>query len=88
MDLNEFVANFAEQFDETDASQIKASTVFKDLDEWTSLIALSVIAMIDAEYSVAVKGNDIRESVTIEDLYQQSKSVERLGEWHYFLLTT
>lgn len=76
MDLNEFVANFAEQFDETDASQIKASTVFKDLDEWTSLIALSVIAMIDAEYGVAVKGNDIRESATIEDLFNRVKALK------------
>ena len=40
MELNEFIENFAEQFDDTDASEIKADTVFKELDEWSSLVAL------------------------------------------------
>ena len=69
MELNDFILHFAEQFDDTDASEIKADTVFKDLDEWSSLIALSVIAMVDEEYDVALKGEDIRNSNTIEDLF-------------------
>ncbi len=76
MDLNEFISNFAEQFDETDASEIKANTVFKDLNEWSSMIALSVIAMIDAEYDVQVKGTDIRDSNTIEDLFNKVKTIK------------
>ena len=47
--LDEFVELFAEQFDETDASEITADKNFRDLDEWSSLIGLSVIAMIDEE---------------------------------------
>ena len=74
MELNEFVENFAEQFDDTDASEIKAETVFKELEEWSSLIALSVIAMVDEEYDVTIKGDDIRNSNTIEDLYNVVKS--------------
>ena len=74
MELKDFIANFADQFDDTDASDINATTDFKNLDEWTSLIALSVIAMIDEEYDVAIKGDDIRNSRTIEDLYEVVKS--------------
>lgn len=74
MELNEFVENFADQFDDTDASEIKAETVFKELDEWSSLIALSVIAMVDEEYDVTIKGDDIRNSNTIEDLFNLVKS--------------
>lgn len=74
--LNEFVELFAEQFDETDASEILASTVFHDLDEYSSLIALSIIAMIDEEFDVTIKGDDMRASVTIEDLY--NRVVEKL----------
>lgn len=70
MELKDFVANFAEQFEETDASEITAATEFKKLDEWSSLIALSVIAMVDEEYEVTIKGEDIRNSSTIEDLYK------------------
>ena len=74
MELKDFIVNFAEQFDDTDASEIKAETVFKDLEEWSSLIALSVIAMIDEEYDITIKGDDIRNSDTIEDLFNIVKS--------------
>ena len=57
--LDEFVQLFAEQFDETDANEIEASTKFHDLDEWSSLIGLSVIAMVDEEFEVALKGDDV-----------------------------
>ena len=72
--LEEFVELFAEQFDETDASEIQASTVFHDLDEYSSLIALSIIAMVDEEYDVTLKGDDKRSAVTIEDLFNIVKS--------------
>lgn len=72
--LEEFVELFAEQFDDTDASEIKANTVFHDLDEWSSLIGLSVIAMVDEEFDVALKGDDVKNAVTVEDLYNNVKS--------------
>jgi acyl carrier protein len=74
MNINDFIQNFASQFDETDASSFKAETEFRDIDEWSSLIALSIIAMVDAEYNVKIKGEDIRISKTIEDLYNIVKS--------------
>ena len=49
MTLDQFVQNFAEQFDETPADQFTPSTDYKGLDEWGSLTALSVITMVDAE---------------------------------------
>ena len=69
--LNEFVELFAEQFDETDASLIKADTKLRDLDEWSSLIGLSVIAMADEEFDVALKGDDVKTSETVEDIYNK-----------------
>ena len=69
MDIKEFIENFADQFDDTDASVLSAETKFKELDEWSSLIALSVIAMVDEEYDVTIKGDDIRGSETIQDLF-------------------
>lgn len=74
MDLNQFVENFADQFDETDANEVKAETVFKGLKEWSSLMALSIIAMVDEEYEVKIKGDDIRNSHTVNDLYEIVKS--------------
>lgn len=74
MELNEFIQNFADQFDETDASEFKAETVFHDLNEWSSLIALSIIAMIDEEYDITIKGDEMRTAVTIEDLFNIVKA--------------
>ena len=67
--LEEFVELFAEQFDDTDASEIQATTKFHNLDEWSSLIGLSVIAMVDEEFDIALKGNDVKNAITVEDLY-------------------
>jgi acyl carrier protein len=69
MEIKEFIENFADQFDDTEASELSAETKFKELDEWSSLIALSVIAMVDEEYDVTIKGDDIRGSETIQDLF-------------------
>ena len=70
MEINEFIANFADQFDETDASVFTPETKFRELEEWSSLIALSVIAMVDEEYDVTLKGDDMRAAQTIEDLFK------------------
>lgn len=69
MNIQDFIENFAAQFDDTDAAEFTAETKFKELDEWSSLTALSIIAMVDDEYDVIIKGNDIVSSVTIQDLY-------------------
>lgn len=69
MNLDQFIENFADLFDETGPDTIQASTQFKNLEEWSSLVALSVIAMIDEEYDVEFRGDDIRGSKTVQDLY-------------------
>ena len=74
MDLQEFVQNFADLFDETDASVFTPETRFRDIDEWSSLIGLSVIAMADDEYDVTLVGDDIRNSNTVMDIYNVVKS--------------
>jgi acyl carrier protein len=74
MELKDFMQNFAAQFDETAPSEFTPTTEFKKLAEWSSILALSVIAMADEEYNVQVKGDDIRNSGTIEDLYNIVKS--------------
>ena len=67
MELIDFIEKFATQFDETDVSVFTAEMEFKNLDEWSSLIALSVISMVDEEY-------DVRNADTIEDLFNVVKN--------------
>lgn len=74
MDIKNFIANFADQFEETDVCVFTPETKFRELDEWGSLIALSIIAMVDEEYDITIKGDDIRNSNTIEDLFNAVKA--------------
>ena len=66
MKLEEFVQLFAEQFDDTSADTFTTTTEYKTLEEWGSLVALSVISMIDDEFGKRITGADLRNCVTIE----------------------
>lgn len=74
MEIKEFIEHFAEQFDDTELSEFKPETVFHELDEYTSLIALSIILMIDEEYGVSIDADEMAAAVTIEDLFNTVKA--------------
>lgn len=69
MDLKEFIESFAAEFDETPIELFNPETKYKELDEWNSLTALSIIAMVDDNYSKTITGADLRAQSTIEDLF-------------------
>lgn len=69
MDINDFIQHFAEQFEETEVSEFTPDTEFRDIDEWSSLMALSVMAMVDEEYDVQLNANEMRQANTIQDLF-------------------
>jgi acyl carrier protein len=74
MELDNFIEKFSELFDDTDVSELSSDTKFHELDEWSSLNALGLIALIDEEYDVELKGDDIRNAETILDLFNIIKS--------------
>lgn len=74
MDINLFVKHFASQFYETEEALFTPETNFRDIDEWSSLLALSIIAMVDEEYNITINGEDIRTSTTIKDLFDKVAS--------------
>ena len=73
--MEKFIELFAEQFDDIDVALLKPETRFRELEEWSSLTALSIISMVDDNADVVITGADIRSCTTIEDLYNivQSK---------------
>lgn len=74
MTLEDFIKGFAEQFDETEESEITAETNFHDLDEWSSLIAMSLIAFVRTECGKKITGNEIRTCETVKTLYDLVES--------------
>lgn len=74
MEKSTFLENFKSILDDTDVSLITIDTVFRDLLEWSSLTALSLIAMVDEVYSVKLTGEDIKSSKSLNDLFNIIKS--------------
>jgi len=69
LEIKDFIANFADQFENTEASVFTPETKFRELDEWSSLLALSILAMVDEEYDVQLKGEEMRATNTIQELF-------------------
>jgi acyl carrier protein len=75
MNIKDFIKNFASQFEETEAIKFTSQTRFREeIEEWDSLRAMSIIAMVDEVYGVIIKGSDIKNSNTVEDLFNIVKS--------------
>ena len=69
MTLDEFVKAFAAEFDDTPEEQFTPSTNYRELDEWSSLTALSIMDMVEEKMGIEITGADLRNTKTIEELY-------------------
>ena len=74
MEMNEFLKNFANQWDETEAEVFTPDRVFHDLEEWSSLVGLAILNMIAKKYGVKVAPAELKAAVTIEDVYNLVQS--------------
>lgn len=71
--MEEFIKNFAAQWDETEMSEFTPELAFRELEEWSSFLALGIMAMIKSEYDVAITADEMRNANTIQELYDTVK---------------
>lgn len=69
MDIDNFIQNFADIFDDTPASALTPETSFRDLDEWSSLSVLGIIAMCDQTYDKELSLEELHRVNTIQELF-------------------
>lgn len=69
MEINEFIEKFAEIFDDTDVATLSPETKFHELEEWSSLTSLGVIALADEEFDIELSGAEMRKVGTIQELF-------------------
>lgn len=69
MTLDEFVKAFAAELDDTPEENVTPETNYRELEEWSSLTALSIISMVDDNEDKTITGADLRDCKTIEELY-------------------
>ena len=69
MNINEFIEKFAEQIEVEDVGTLTPETEFRELDEWSSLSVMILIAFFDEELGKEIGSKEIRACQTIQDLY-------------------
>jgi acyl carrier protein len=70
MEKDQFLRVIADQFEQTDKSLIVENCIFKELQEWDSMVALCIISALDDEFGIIIGGNEINQSKTLLDLYK------------------
>ncbi len=73
MDINTFIEKLEVEFEELEQGTLKPDTNFRNIDEWSSMYALIIIALIDTEYEVVVTGEDLSKIETVQELYDLVK---------------
>jgi acyl carrier protein len=68
-DIQAFIENFLVAVDFQDPVEVTPETILIELPEWDSLAALGVIVMFDIEYGKTIIGDDLKQSVTLQDLF-------------------
>ena len=69
MNIEAFIQAIEEEFDDVESGSIKPATAFRQLEGWSSMLALILIARIDAEYDVTITAEELSTAITIQDLY-------------------
>lgn len=69
MNIQEFIDKFVEALEIEDASSVTSETEFRNLDDWSSLSVMLLIAMFDDEFNKEITGADIKTCTTVADLY-------------------
>jgi len=70
MNITEFVQHFENAIDGIKPGSLDPKTEFRNVEQWDSLAALSIIAMVNAEYDVELTAEELKNGKTIEDLFQ------------------
>lgn len=74
MEIKAFIEKFADQFEDASADEFTPETIFREIEGWSSLVALSVLAMIDEEYDVQLRGEEMKKATSIQQLFNLVQS--------------
>ncbi len=74
MEIKEFIEKLEVEFEELEPGTLKEETDFRELEEWSSMHALIIIALIDTEYEVVINGDDLSKINTVRELFDLVKA--------------
>ena len=77
MDIKVFIESFVDQFDELELADVTPETVMRDLDEWSSMIGLSLLNLAEKEYGVTLSFDELRHAITVQNLFDIIESKQK-----------
>ena len=69
MEIKEFIEKFAEAIEVENVEALTAKTEFHELEDWSSLSVMLLIAFYDETFEKELTTDTIRQAKTIQDLY-------------------
>ncbi|MFH0895874.1 MAG: acyl carrier protein [Bacteroidota bacterium] len=72
--IEDFIKKIEAEFDEMEPGKLLPESNFREKFEWNSVNALIIIALVNTEYDVTINADDLRTSVTVNDLFNIVKS--------------
>lgn len=74
MNMQRFIEKLIEIFEDANPDTIKPEAKFREIEGYSSLVAFLIISMVNEEYDVNFTGEDLRKSVSVEDVFKIIKS--------------
>ena len=69
MEIKDFIEKFAEAIEIENVETLTEKTEFRELEEWSSLSVMLLIAFFDEEFEKQIGDKDVRSCSTLQDLY-------------------
>jgi acyl carrier protein len=70
MNIQELITYIEEEFDEIEKGTIHPESSIRDIEGWSSMHALILIALVDNHYDILLTGEELKNAVTIKDLHE------------------
>lgn len=69
--IKEFIEKLEEEFDDVESGSLTNDTNYREIENWGSMHALIIIALVDTEWDVSLNGSDLKSTNTIQELYDK-----------------
>jgi acyl carrier protein len=69
MNIDDLINHIENEFEELNVGTLKSSSSIKDIDGWSSMHALILIALVDSQYDILLTGEELRSIMTVQDLF-------------------
>ena len=69
MDIQELIKHIENEFDDLPNGALNPKTSIREIEGWSSMHALILIALVDNHYDVLLTGEELKNALTVQDLF-------------------